>query len=120
MDTFRRALSVLLLNRSLTEIAAAEVGARPHVKARLVRDQVQQNTLVEIERNVIGADIERELAARRRVRAHVAQEVVDDLQAVLDNMIANAGQLHMSDALQLDPAPVPRLLETTTECGPGS
>ncbi|ORW96591.1 hypothetical protein AWB92_06515 [Mycobacterium sp. IEC1808] len=40
----------------------------------------------------------------------------DDLQAVLDNMIANAGQLHMSDALQLDPAPVPRLLETTAEC----
>ncbi|MCV7091250.1 DUF4286 family protein [Mycobacterium interjectum] len=41
----------------------------------------------------------------------------DDLQAILDNMIANAGQLHMSDALQLDPAPVPRLLETTIECG---
>ena len=40
----------------------------------------------------------------------------DDLQAILDNMIANAGQLHMSDALQLDPAPIPRLLETTTEC----
>lgn len=40
----------------------------------------------------------------------------DDLQAVLDNMIANSGQLHMSDALQLDPAPVPRLFETTTEC----
>ncbi|OBI16514.1 hypothetical protein A5712_25970 [Mycobacterium sp. E2327] len=40
----------------------------------------------------------------------------DDLQAVLDNMIANASQLHMSDALQLDPAPVPRLLETTAEC----
>ncbi len=36
----------------------------------------------------------------------------DDLQAILDNMIANAGQLHMSDALQLNPAPVPRLLET--------
>lgn len=35
----------------------------------------------------------------------------DDLQAILDNMIANAGQLHMSDALQLDPAPIPRLLE---------
>ncbi|SPM30692.1 DUF4286 family protein [Mycobacterium terramassiliense] len=41
----------------------------------------------------------------------------EDLQAILDNMIANAGQLHMSDALQLNPAPVPRLLETTTECG---
>jgi hypothetical protein len=40
----------------------------------------------------------------------------DDLQAILDNMIVNAGQLHMSDALQLDPAPIPRLLETTTEC----
>ncbi|OMC56831.1 hypothetical protein A5747_06165 [Mycobacterium sp. IS-836] len=35
----------------------------------------------------------------------------DDLQAILDNMVANAGQLHMSDALQLDPAPIPRLLE---------
>jgi hypothetical protein len=32
-------------------------------------------------------------------------------------MIANAGQLHMSDALQLDPVPIPRLLETTTEYG---
>jgi hypothetical protein len=42
----------------------------------------------------------------------------DDLQAILDNMIANAGQLHMSDALQLDPAPIPRLLQTTTQCGP--
>jgi hypothetical protein len=39
----------------------------------------------------------------------------DNLQAVLDNMIANAGQLTMSDALLLDPAPIPRLLETTTE-----
>ena len=39
----------------------------------------------------------------------------DDLQAILDNMIANAGQLHMSDALRLDPAPVPRLLETTID-----
>jgi len=39
----------------------------------------------------------------------------DSLQAVLDNMIANAGSLHMSDALQLDPAPVPRLLALTTE-----
>ena len=35
----------------------------------------------------------------------------DDLQAILDNMFANAGQLHMSDALQLDPRPIPRLLE---------
>lgn len=41
----------------------------------------------------------------------------DDLQAILDNMIANAGKLNMSDALLLDPAPVPRLLETTTEHG---
>jgi len=40
----------------------------------------------------------------------------DNLQAVLDNMIANAGKLHMSDALQLDPAPIPRLLATTIEC----
>ena len=39
----------------------------------------------------------------------------DDLQAILDNMIANAGQLHMSDALLLDPVPVPRLLQTTSE-----
>jgi hypothetical protein len=39
----------------------------------------------------------------------------DDLQAVLDNMIASAGQLTMSDALLLDPAPIPRLLQTTTE-----
>ena len=42
----------------------------------------------------------------------------DDLQAILDNMIANAGQLHMSDALQLDPRPIPRLLEVATEHGP--
>jgi hypothetical protein len=35
-------------------------------------------------------------------------------------MIANAGQLHMSDALQLDPAPIPRLLQVTTECGPSA
>ena len=41
----------------------------------------------------------------------------DDLRAILDNMIANAGQLHMSDALQLDPRPIPRLLELTTEHG---
>jgi hypothetical protein len=41
----------------------------------------------------------------------------DDLQAILDNMIANAGRLHMSDALQLDPRPIPRLLEVTTEHG---
>jgi hypothetical protein len=40
----------------------------------------------------------------------------DNLQAVLDGMIANAGKLHMSDALQLDPAPIPRLLQTTIEC----
>jgi hypothetical protein len=41
----------------------------------------------------------------------------DDLQAILDNMIANAGKLHMSDALQLDPRPIPRLLEVTIEHG---
>lgn len=40
----------------------------------------------------------------------------DNLQAILDNMIANGRQLHISDALQLDPAPIPRLLETTIEC----
>lgn len=40
----------------------------------------------------------------------------DDLQAILDNMIANAGRLHISDALQLDPPPIPRLLATTIEC----
>jgi hypothetical protein len=40
----------------------------------------------------------------------------DNLQAVLDNMIASAGQMHMSDALQLDPPPIPRLLQTTIEC----
>ncbi|OBF80775.1 hypothetical protein A5791_07445 [Mycobacterium sp. 852002-51163_SCH5372311] len=39
----------------------------------------------------------------------------DDLQAILDNMRANARRLHMSDALQLDPPPVMRLLEVTTE-----
>jgi hypothetical protein len=42
----------------------------------------------------------------------------DDLQAILDNLIASADQLDISDALQLDPAPIPRLLETTTEHGP--
>ncbi|BBX63495.1 hypothetical protein MSAS_26690 [Mycobacterium saskatchewanense] len=42
----------------------------------------------------------------------------DDLQAILDNMLANAGRLHMSDALQLDPPPIMRLLEVTTEYGP--
>ncbi|BBX94904.1 DUF4286 family protein [Mycobacterium lacus] len=42
----------------------------------------------------------------------------DDLQAILDNMVANAGQLHMSDALQFDPPPVMRLLEVTTEYTP--
>ena len=41
----------------------------------------------------------------------------DDLQAILDNMVANAGRLHMSDALQLDPRPVMRLLRVTTEYG---
>jgi hypothetical protein len=39
----------------------------------------------------------------------------DDLQAILDNMRANSRRLHMSDALQLDPPPVIRLLEVTTE-----
>jgi len=42
----------------------------------------------------------------------------DNLQAILDNMVANAGQLHMSDALQLDPPPVMRLLEVTTDYKP--
>jgi hypothetical protein len=42
----------------------------------------------------------------------------DNLQAILDNMVANAGQLHMSDALQLDPPPIMRLLQVTTEHGP--
>ncbi|MDT5145600.1 MAG: hypothetical protein QOC58_245, partial [Mycobacterium sp.] len=44
----------------------------------------------------------------------------DNLQAILDNMVANAAQLHMSDALQLDPPPIMRLLEVTTEYGPRS
>lgn len=39
----------------------------------------------------------------------------DDLKSVLNNMVANAGQLTMSDALQLDPPPIMRLLQTTTE-----
>ncbi|OBJ55141.1 DUF4286 family protein [Mycobacterium sp. 1423905.2] len=43
----------------------------------------------------------------------------DDLQSVLQNMLDNAGQLHMSDALQFDPPPVMRLLEVTTEYHPG-
>lgn len=34
----------------------------------------------------------------------------DDLPSVLQNMLDNAGQLHMSDALQFDPPPVMRLL----------
>ena len=41
----------------------------------------------------------------------------EDLQTILDNMVANAGQLHMSDAIQLDPAPIPRVLETTIDFG---
>jgi hypothetical protein len=41
----------------------------------------------------------------------------ENLQAILNNMIASAGQLHMSDALLLDPAPIPRLLETTIDYG---
>ncbi|BBY05718.1 DUF4286 family protein [Mycobacterium noviomagense] len=39
----------------------------------------------------------------------------DDLQAILDNMLAHAGDLQLSDALQLDPPPTMRLLELTTE-----
>ena len=42
----------------------------------------------------------------------------DNLQAILDNMVASARQLHMSDALQLDPPPIVRLLQLTTEYGP--
>lgn len=42
----------------------------------------------------------------------------DDLRAIVNNMLAQAGQLHMSDALQLDPAPVMRLFEVTTEHKP--
>ncbi|MEE6175104.1 hypothetical protein [Mycobacterium sp. 050134] len=41
----------------------------------------------------------------------------DDLQTILDNMLANAGRPRMSDALQLDPPPTMRLLEVTTESG---
>jgi hypothetical protein len=41
----------------------------------------------------------------------------DNLQAILDTMVANAGSLHMSGALQLDPPPVMRLLQVTTEYG---
>jgi hypothetical protein len=41
-----------------------------------------------------------------------------NLQAILDNMRANSRQLHMSDALQLKPPPVMRLLEVTTEYQP--
>lgn len=37
----------------------------------------------------------------------------DDLQAVLAGM--SGGKLTMSSALQLDPPPIPRLLEVTTE-----
>ena len=39
----------------------------------------------------------------------------DDLQAIMDNMLASADQLHLSDALQLDPPPLMRLLQVTTE-----
>ncbi|MBW0019622.1 MAG: hypothetical protein JO236_19025 [Mycobacterium sp.] len=42
----------------------------------------------------------------------------DDLQSVLDNMLAHSRQLHLSDALQLDPPPVMRLLETTIDHRP--
>ena len=44
----------------------------------------------------------------------------DDLRSVLQSMLDNAAQLHMSDALQLDPPPIMRLLEVTTEYGPSS
>lgn len=41
----------------------------------------------------------------------------DDLQAIVDNMVAcgQRGELHLSDALMLDPPPAMRLLEVTTE-----
>jgi len=42
----------------------------------------------------------------------------DDLQSVLHNMRHNARNLNMSDALQLDPPPVMRLLEVTTDYHP--
>ncbi|GAB7143772.1 DUF4286 family protein [Mycobacterium riyadhense] len=42
----------------------------------------------------------------------------DDLQTVLQNMLDNARNLHMSDALQFDPPPVMRLLEVTSEYHP--
>ncbi|MCV7197906.1 DUF4286 family protein [Mycobacterium angelicum] len=42
----------------------------------------------------------------------------DDLQSVLQNMYRNARNLHMSDALQMDPPPVMRLLEVTTDYQP--
>ncbi|SON60706.1 hypothetical protein MSIMFI_02207 [Mycobacterium simulans] len=42
----------------------------------------------------------------------------DDLQSVLQNMLDNARNLHMSDALQFDPPPVMRLLEVTSEYRP--
>lgn len=42
----------------------------------------------------------------------------DDLRSVLQNMHHNARNLHMSDALQLDPPPVMRLLEVTTAYHP--
>jgi hypothetical protein len=37
---------------------------------------------------------------------------------VLQGLNDNAGKLHMSRALQLDPPPVMRLLEVTTEYAP--
>ncbi|MBI2701798.1 DUF4286 family protein [Mycobacterium gordonae] len=39
----------------------------------------------------------------------------DDLQAVLAGM--SGAKLTMSSALQLDPPPIPRLLEVVAECG---
>lgn len=40
----------------------------------------------------------------------------DDLQAVLQGM--SAAKLTMSSALQLDPPPIPRLLEVIADCHP--
>lgn len=41
----------------------------------------------------------------------------DDLQAIVDNMVARGqrGEIHLSDALQLDPPPIMRLFVVTTE-----
>lgn len=41
----------------------------------------------------------------------------DDLQAIVDNLVARGqrGEIHLSDALLLDPPPIMRLFEVTTE-----